>query len=240
MKLHIFKNPGQVSVALADWIINYIEEVLKTQDRFTWALSGGNSPKGLYELLGGSPYREKIPWSKMHFFWGDERFVPFDDPHNNGKMVYEVFLKNVPVPVDQIHYIRTDIAPEESAQEYEKILHQYFDNQNSSFDLVLLGLGEDGHTLSLFPHSPLIHEKKVWVKSFYLPEQEMYRITLTPSIVNRASRVAFLVNGKEKAFTLKQVIRGEFNPDKFPAQIIQASSGGLHWFIDEEAASFYS
>src|SRR5262249_45403092 len=158
-------------------------------------------------------------------FWGDERMVPFDDPRNNGKMAYRIFLKYVPVPSDQIHYIQTEIPPEESARQYEEMLHQYFDNKPSSFDLILLGLGDNGHTLSLFPHSPLIHEKKNWVKSYYLQEQSMCRITLTPPLVNQASRIVFLVTGNEKVAVLKKVLYGEFNPDEFPAQIIRPLTG---------------
>jgi 6-phosphogluconolactonase len=150
MNLHIYKDAEQVSAALAEWITNYIGEVLRTRDRFTWALSGGNSPKSLYELLPVLPYREKIPWSHLHLFWGDERFVSFDDPRNNGRMAYEAFIKHLPIPGSQVHYINTGLAPEESALQYENILKEYFDNKKTSFDLVLLGLGENGHTLSLF------------------------------------------------------------------------------------------
>lgn len=237
MQLHVEKNPEQLSNVLAEWICNYINEVLKNQDRFTWALSGGNSPKQLYALLAHSPYLEKIPWNKLHIFFGDERDVPFDDTRNNGKMAYETLLKQVPVPTSQIHYMRTDLKVEESAAEYEKTLHSYFDQTEKSFDLVLLGMGTDGHTLSLFPGQEIIHEKKKWVTTLYVPAQQMYRLTLTPFPVNQAARIAFLVTGQEKARTLKKVLYGGYDPDSFPSQIIKPQHGELHWFVDEDAAN---
>ncbi len=240
MQLHVYKNAEEFSHALAEWVTAYITEKLKKQDRFTWVLSGGNTPRALYQLLAAAPYKEKIPWAKLHLFWGDERAVPFTDDRNNAKMAYDTLLNHVPVPASQIHVMRTDIPPEQSAREYEKILEQYFPTGDSSlttFDLVLLGMGEDGHVLSLFPGTKGVHEEKARVISLFLPSQDMYRITLTKTIVNESACIAFLTTGANKAAALKEVLKGAYNPDRYPSQVIKPVHGELHWFTDEAAAA---
>jgi 6-phosphogluconolactonase len=236
MNITTLKNIDELSKKVAAWMTEYINAVLKKHDLFTLVLSGGSTPKKLFQLLATEEYKHKIDWSKVHFFWGDERYVPFTDERNNAKMAFENLLNHIPVKKEHIHIMQTDISPEESAVEYEKILHRYFGKSKHSFDLVLLGMGNDGHTLSLFPDTPFIHEKVKWTGSFYLDEQKMYRITLTPGIVNKASRIAFLVTGADKAVVLNQVMYGEHNADEYPSQIIQPYNGELYWFTDEAAA----
>lgn len=236
MELHRYKDGEALSQAAAKWIADRIAATLKKSDRFTIALSGGSTPKRLHQILAQSPYKEQIDWSKLHVFWGDERAVPFEDDRNNAKMAYDTLLNFVPVPGTQIHVMRTDITAEESASEYEKLLHQYFDKTPFSFDLVLLGMGDDGHTLSLFPGMPIVHEEKAWAKSFWLPAQDMSRITITKTITNKSAAVAFLTAGAAKAHALKEVLEGAYNPDKYPSQEIKPS-GELHWFVDEAAAA---
>lgn len=237
MELHIEKDTKALSASLAEWINNYIQQVLAKQDRFTFVLSGGSTPKALYALLAESPYKESIPWEKLHFFWGDERAVPFEDSRNNAKMCYDELLDKVPVKAENIHIMRTDITPEESATEYEKIVNAYFEGSETTFDFVLLGMGDDGHTLSLFPGTEVIHEQHALATSFFLQAQDMYRITLTAPVVNNAACVAFLAAGAGKAEVLKQVLKGERNVDLYPSQIIQPAKGQLHWFVDEAAAA---
>lgn len=237
MELHIEKDTKALSASLAEWINNYIQQVLAKQDRFTFVLSGGSTPKALYALLAESPYRESIPWEKLHFFWGDERAVPFEDSRNNAKMCYDELLDKVPVKAENVHIMRTDITPEESAAEYEKIMKSYFEGSETTFDFVLLGMGDDGHTLSLFPGTEVIHEQNALATSFFLQAQDMYRITLTAPVVNNAACVAFLAAGAGKAEVLKQVLKGEKNLDLYPSQIIQPVKGQLHWFVDEAAAA---
>jgi 6-phosphogluconolactonase len=151
MQLHILKNPTELSKAAAEWITSLVTKKLATSNRFCFLLSGGNTPKQLYQLLASDEFRNKIDWKKIHIFFGDERVVPFEDDRNNGKMAYDSLLSKVPIPKEQIHYIDTNKEPEQSAEDYERLLHQYFDNEESSFDLSLLGMGDDGHTLSVFP-----------------------------------------------------------------------------------------
>jgi len=237
MELHIEKDTKALSASLAEWINKYIQQVLASQDRFTFVLSGGSTPKALYALLAESPYKESIPWEKLHFFWGDERAVPFEDSRNNAKMCYDELLDKVPVKAENIHIMRTDITPEESAAEYEKIVKSYFEGSETTFDFVLLGMGDDGHTLSLFPGTEVIHEQNALATSFFLQAQDMYRITLTAPVVNNAACVAFLAAGAGKAEVLKQVLKGEKNVDLYPSQIIQPVKGQLHWFVDEAAAA---
>ena len=235
MQLHIY-NKGELIDELAKWIINYANGILYTNDRFTIALSGGETPKRLYQLLATDAYRNKIDWSKIHIFWGDERVVPFTDDSNNAKMAYENLLSKVDISPENIHIMPTDISPVRATEEYEKILHNYFDSTDNSFDLVLLGMGKDGHTLSLFPGFEVPAEKSNWVCAVYLEDQKMHRITLMPSIVNSSSAVIFLVTGDEKAKALQQVLKGQFEPVKYPAQLIRPANGELHWFVDENAA----
>lgn len=237
MDIHIANDAKHLSENLASWISNCVQEVLKGQDRFTFVLSGGSTPKQLYALLAGSPYNESIPWEKIHFFWGDERAVPFTDERNNARMCYDELLNKISIPEENIHVMRTDIAPEESAAEYQATLQKYFGDSENTFDFVLLGMGDDGHTLSLFPGTDVINETEKWVTAFFLPAQDMYRITLTAPVVNAAKFIAFMAVGAGKAETLKSVLEGEINLNKFPSQIIKPQKGQVHWFVDAAAAS---
>jgi len=237
MKLHIYKNQEDLANELALWMSAVIESTLQNQEFFTLALSGGETPQRLYKRLASPEFKEKINWNRVHLFWGDERAVPFNDHRNNAKMAYSLFIDRVGIPAAQVHAMRTDIEPVFAAKEYEKILHTYFDNTVTSFDLILLGLGEDGHTLSIFPGSPLLEaEEQNWVNAVYHEEQHMYRITLTPVIANRSSRIAFMVEGSNKAKIVKEVIEGNYSPSTLPAQLIKPENGELHWFLDKASA----
>ena len=235
MELIITKDIDELSEQVAAWMTIYIEAVLKKQNRFTLVLSGGSTPKKLYQLLASDKYKDKIKWDKLHFFWGDERFVPFTDDRNNAKMAFENLLNHVNVLKHQVRVMRTDIEPEAAAIEYENLLHEYFSNDKHTFDLALLGLGDDAHVLSLFPEYDIVKEKRNWVKAFYLEEQKMYRITLTPPVVNGSGRIAFLVSGKEKSTALQHILSDKHNPDLYPAQSIQPYNDQLYWWVDEPA-----
>lgn len=236
MKLIIKKDSEELSKDFAIWLTDYIGEKLKQQPRFTLVLSGGSTPKKLYQLLASDEFKYKIDWSKLHFFWGDERYVPLTDKRNNAKMAFDNLLNHVPVIKENIHIIRTDIEPAASVIEYETILHQYFPDKNKTFDLVLLGMGDNAHTLSLFPGYDVVNEKEKWVSTFNLEAQMMVRITLTAPVVNAAACVVFLVSGGDKAAAVQYVLAGEHDPDLYPSQIIQPFTGELNWWIDEAAA----
>lgn len=236
MKLHIFDNPEALSENLAEWICNLVEETLKEQQSFSLVLSGGGTPKTLYEKLASEKYKSRIDWERIRIFWGDERVVPFSDERNNAKMAFDLLLNHVNVPPSQVHIMRTDLEPNFAVTEYRKMLHTYFDSTHHSFDLVLLGMGDDGHTLSLFPGSQIIEDNLHWVNSVFNEQQEMYRITLMPVLVNKARKIVFMVDGEKKADVLKNVLEGKKDPAQLPAQLIVPETGELHWFLDKAAA----
>lgn len=238
MELHILNDINELSKNVADFIVENIQEVLKKKDRFAIALSGGSTPEKLHHLLASETYKNKIDWSRLHVFWGDERFVPFNDSRNNAKMVFDTLLNFVPVPKEQIHIMQTEnISPEKSAEAYEKILDQYFLKSPNTFDLIILGMGDDAHTLSLFPgKTEVIFEEKRQAVSLWLESQNMYRITLTHPIANKASVIVFLASGNKKAKALAHVLNGNYDPALYPSQIINPVNGELHWFVDKEAA----
>lgn len=225
----IFETSEDVCVALADWIEEKIAEVLESSDRFTFLLSGGSTPKRLYEILAE---KKNIEWNKVHFFWGDERFVPISDDRNNAKMAYETLLSKVDVSKEHIHIFNTKLSIETAINQYDEILGQYFSGE-FSFDLSLLGMGDDGHTLSLFPAGKLLTDNESRVASDDKPGEDIHRITLMPSIVNRSKYIVMLVTGKNKASMLKNVL--ELDP-YYPVNLIQPVNGELIWFLDKDAA----
>ncbi len=240
MNKEIFIDADHLCLGLAEWITSLIEETLTRKEHFGLVLSGGNTPKKLNLLLASTPYRERIDWKKIHVFWGDERAVPFDDDRNNARMAFDTLLNKVDIPADQIHIMDTSLPPDEAAARYEVLLQDYFGSPHmpgQTFDLVLLGMGDDGHTLSLFPGEPVIHEENSWVTSYFLKAQDMYRITLTKNIVNQAGHIVFMISGSGKAHALHELLEGEKNPDLYPSQVIVPSRGELHFFMDAAAAA---
>ena len=235
MNLNVYDSVDKLCDGMANWLIEIIGHTLELQEFFTVALSGGSTPKQLYKKLASKEFREKINWQRVHIFWGDERVVPFTDDQNNAKMAFENLLEHISIPRTQIHEMRTGIEPSFSAKEYQGILETYFKNTSKSFDLVLLGLGDDGHTLSLFPKTEISEDQHKWVAAVYNEEQKMYRITLLPSIVNKSSHIAFMVTGKSKSDILQKVLDGPYDPYTLPAQIINPSGGDIQWFLDKEA-----
>jgi 6-phosphogluconolactonase len=240
MNREVFKDADHLCEGLAEWMTSLIEETLSRQDEFALVLSGGNTPKKLHELLASSPYKERIDWKKIHIFWGDERAVPITDERNNARMAFDTLLNKVDVPKDQIHIMDTAFSPSEAAEKYQESLFEFFGSDRlpaQSFDLILLGMGDDGHTLSLFPGEPVIHEEKLWVTSFFLKAQNMHRITLTKSIVNQSNHIVFMISGGGKSQAVHEVLMGKRDPDKYPSQVIEPTQGELHFFMDEAAAS---
>ncbi len=240
MNIEIYKDNDHLARELAEWITSLIEETLRRKDSFSLVLSGGSTPKKLNHLLAASPFRERIDWKKVYIFWGDERAVPFEDERNNARMAFDTLLDRVAIPKEQIYIMDTSLSPDAAAMQYEEILNEYFGTDvlpAKTFDLVLLGMGDDGHTLSLFPGTPVIHEEKSWVAGYFLKVQDMSRITLTKNIVNHADHIVFMISGKDKARALREVIEGERNPDLYPSQVIIPTQGELHFFVDEPSAS---
>ncbi len=204
--------------------------------RFTVALSGGETPRRMYEILAGSPYTDRIHWKEVHVFWSDERCVSGDDLRNNSLMARHSLLDHVPIPPENIHPILCDVSPEQAAIAYEKELREFFSTSNPNFHLVFLGLGTNGHIASLFPHTSVLNEKERWVTDVYVKELEMFRVTFTAPYINQSGQVAFLVSGADKAQVLEDVLEGPYQPADLPAQLIRPA--GVHplWLVDKAAS----
>ncbi len=237
MQLHKYNTKNELILEFANWLIADIQQTLVNSDKYTIALSGGSTPTDLFKLLVSETYSKQINWQKIHVFWGDERDVPFDDDRNNAKHAFNILLSHVPIPANQIHVMETIFSADVAARKYDQLLHMYFDRKPNSFNLVMLGMGDDGHTLSLFPGTKVVNEDVKWVTAFFLEAQNMNRITITAPITNKAVNVCFLVAGKSKAPALKEVLFGAYQPNIYPSQRIKPTNGHLHWFIDADAAA---
>lgn len=228
-------------VKTANLIIESSKAAIARSDRFSFVLTGGSTPKGLYQMMASEEWRLKIDWSKTHLFWGDERFVPATDSQSNYKMAKEALLDALSIPAENIHRIVTEnTTPEVCANAYEEDIREFFKSPPGvfpAFDLVLNGMGSNRHTLSLFPGRPTLHEKKRMVVADFIPEVSMDRVTMTAPLVNAARRVMFLCSGKDKAEALQDVLYGPVNIDTKPAQAIQPKHGELLWLLDKDAAS---
>jgi len=203
------------------------------------ALAGGSTPRGLYRLLTGEPYRSEISWKHLRIFWGDERPVPPDHHESNFRMAEEALLSHVPVPAQQIFRIEGELPAEEAAARYEAVLREQFrltPGQVPEFDLVLLGMGPDGHTASLFPGTPAVSESHKLVAAPWVEKFHTHRVTLTPPVLNAAKHVVFLVSGQDKATVLQAVLEGPSDHARYPAQGIHPTSGHLVWLINHDAA----
>ena len=240
--LRVAANAQELSRFAAEQFVLRAIEAQREKELFTVVLAGGSTPKTLYELLANEnePYRAQLCWEKIHFFWGDERHVPPDDPDSNYRMAFETMLARVRVPSKNIHRIKGEIGDAgEAAHEYEETLVQFFrldKGQLPRFDLILLGMGSDGHTASIFPNSDVINEKERLVVAPWIEKLKSYRITLTPPVLNNASSVNFVVRGAEKANALREVLEGDYRPECFPAQIIRPMTRKTLWLADREAA----
>lgn len=232
------EDPDQLAAAVAEFIADLIHGTLDEAGSCKLALAGGDTPRATYEHLAKELRTSSGDLSGVDFYWGDERCVPLDDPQSNYRMARECLLDRLDLQEDQAHPIRCGQDPQRGANQYELELHKAFpDRDLPRFDLVLLGLGEEGHTASLFPGSPLLNESDRWVEAVQVESKDAWRVSLTAAAINASANVAFLVQGAEKAEAVRQVIAGDHDPMKWPAQAIQPSDGNLYWFLDEAAAS---
>ncbi len=237
MKINVFKNEDEVLNGLANYFVETAASSIATHGQFSVALSGGNSPKKLYELLASPSYKGKVEWSKVHFFFGDERYVPHTDPQSNYLMAKKALLEPLDLSYKQIFPIDTSLSPEDAAKKYTTDINYYFAGTDVRFDLILLGLGDNSHTASLFPHTPVLHDKTVSAKEVFLEDQQVFRITMTAPLINQAHHIAFLVYGEGKAVAVHHVIEDKEDIENYPAQLIKPQNGDLQWFLDKEAAS---
>ena len=210
---------------------------LSRQARWAVALSGGATPRAAYQRLAAPELARQVDWSRVHFFWGDERCVPPDHADSDYGMAREALLDHIPVPATNIHRMRGELDPAHAADDYQAELQRFFGPALPRFDLVWLGLGEDGHTASLFPGTAALHETQRWVVANWVERLKTWRLTLTPAVLNHAAQVTFLVSGSPKTQFLQAVMQGPYQPDVHPAQLVQPTSGHLLWLIDRAAAA---
>lgn len=240
--IQIVENSDAVSRSAAEMMVSLALETLKTKESFAVALSGGSTPKNMFSILASDEtLRNRMPWDRIHFFWGDERHVPPDHTDSNYRMTNETMLSRVPVPHENIHRIRAE-SPDagKAAEEYEQEIRGFFKlarGQLPRFDCVFLGIGPDGHTASLFPGTKALREQEQLVVSNWVDKFQSYRITMTVPVLNNSDIVIFLASGKEKAERLRTVLEGEKQTDLLPAQLIEPTHGKLLWLVDQEAAS---
>ncbi|AMJ64923.1 6-phosphogluconolactonase [Hymenobacter sp. PAMC 26628] len=237
MERHIFSSEDAVLGALAGYFVATADQAIAARGRFAVALSGGSSPKKLYELLASDAYRAQVAWSQVYFFFGDERTVPKTSPDSNYLMAKKALFDPLAIRPDHVFAIDTALAPAEAAAQYGVAIEEFFGDEPARFDLVLLGLGDNAHTASLFPHTPVLHDQSVGVKDVFVAELDTTRITLTAPLLNQARATAFLVYGAGKAIAVQQILQGPRDVDQYPAQLIAPAGGNVHWFLDEAAAA---
>lgn len=237
MNIHILESPDKVIEQIATDIVALANEKAGENGRFNWVLSGGSSPKKLYEILASDDFSEDFPWDKTYFFFGDERYVPSDDPDNNARMAREAMLNKLEVPADHIFAVNTAHSPNEAANDYAHRILEHFHLHEPVFDLILLGLGDDAHTASLFPHTRVLAETDALIKEVKMLKDHSWRITFTRPLINKAYQVFFLVYGEKKAQAVYQVLEGERYEFQFPAQFIKPVQGDVSWYIDEAAGA---
>jgi len=234
---HIFGTTKKLLAALADFVVVKARESIEHNGRFNLVLSGGSSPKQLYELLASGSYRDLIEWSKVYFFFGDERYVPLDHKDSNFLMAQGALFGPLRIHQNQIFEVNTALSPSEAAANYEQRIRHHFSNGVCRFDLILLGLGDNSHTASLFPHTSVLHERKALIKEIFVEEVKMYRITFTVPLINSAQTIAFLVFSESKAMAVFNILKNTLDIEKYPAQLVHPESGDVHWFMDEGAAT---
>ncbi len=239
-EIEIVKDAEALADRAAELFVSLAVESIAAQGWFSVALSGGSTPLKLYSRLRRPPYSIQIDWSKVHLFWGDERCVSPDHPDSNFNTAKLALIDHMPVPVTNIHRIQAELEPTQAALSYERELKDFFVGESlPRFDLILLGLGEDGHTASLFPGSPALSEQVHWVVSVehqQPPPPLVSRITLTLPVLNACRSAVFLVSGAGKASRLAQVLLGPHQPEKLPSQAVQPRDGLLIWLVDQPAA----
>ncbi len=236
----VVANPAALAEQAAERFVEAQAKGLGESGRFSVALSGGATPQGLYARLAAEPFRSRVDWGRVRVFWGDERCVPPDRPDSNYRLAQELLLSRVPIRPENIYRMRGEAADQDlAAAEYAGELQTAFGLKRGEppcFDLILLGMGADGHTASLFPHSPALREMTRLAVAVYVEAVKGYRLTLTLPVLNNAAGVLFLVSGSDKAGRLRSVLTGKPSPDA-PASLVRPERGTLHWIVDRAAAT---
>ncbi len=244
LRIKYYVEPDGAALAgrAAQYLTEMVGEAVAAQGRARIAISGGSTPKAAFHLLAdpAQPWRGRMPWDQLDLYWVDERTVPPDDPESNYRMTREALLDHVPLRPAQVHRMEGELEPEVAASRYESELRNSLRLEGAEsprFDLVALGMGDDGHTASLFPHTAAIHEMNRLVTANHVPQKDTWRITLTWPVINHASSVFFLIGGADKAERVREVFMGPRDPERLPSQLIWPSSGILTLFLDKAAAA---
>lgn len=243
-KIEILPDGAAIAGRASEYFLKSATEAVRDRGTFTVALAGGSTPKALYSLLTGDQLREKLPWDKMQIFFGDERHVPPDHPDSNYRMANETLLSKAPLKPEQIHRIKAELADtEEAAREYEQTIQRVFQLKSGElprFDLILLGMGDEGHTLSLFPGTTALRDNGRLVVRTWVGKLFTERITCTAPVANNAALVLFMITKADKACALKAVLEGPTEPEQLPSQLIHPKHGDLIWLIDAAAGAMLS
>ena len=234
-KIHAYPNKEQMVTATTERVINEIGQAIQERGLCNMALAGGNTPREIYSTLADDPYRDRVDWDRLHLFWGDERMVPPEHEDSNFRMVKETLLDHVRIPDGNVHRIRGEVAPEQAAQEYAELLHNHFKPDSLCFDIILLGIGEDGHIASLFPGTEAVEECKLYTVAVFVPRLDTWRVTLTFPVLNAAKDILFLAAGKSKSEIVQRIISIKEPAKEFPASMVNPENGTLHWMLDSEA-----
>lgn len=232
--IQVVANPAAIAEAAAEKIISAAADAIPRRGGFSIALSGGSTPKTLFQLLATDPFSKRIGWKNWHIYFGDERCVPPAHPDSNFRMASEALLDHVAVPADHIHRMKGEIEPEKAAMEYGQLLKQNF--ADGGLDVVLLGMGDDGHTASLFPHTAALVETHHRCVANYVEKLNAWRITMTAPFINRAGQIIVMVSGSAKAKRIEQALQGPPDPQNLPIQMIAPTDGQIVWLMDAAAA----
>ena len=234
----VFSGKDALVAGTAEWILSACGEAIANRGACSIAFSGGSTPRALYRLLASDPWRKRFDWSRIELFQVDERAVPIDHPDSNFGMIERELLRSVQIPQNNVHRMRTELGAQAAAEEYESQLRRSFVAAAvPQFDVLLLGMGEDGHTASLFPGTEALHETSRLVLGYTVVKLNAPRITLTFPVINQGRKVLFLVSGESKAAILREVFEGESPELRYPAAMVEPTSGLLYWHLDSEAAS---
>lgn len=238
--IKVFPTTEAVCQAAMEQFMALAIENIAAKGSFVVALSGGRTPNQLYDLMALPENAGMIDWKNIFFFWGDERYVPQDNKENNSLQARQHLLDKVSVPEGNIFRIPINGDHEADAKRYEQTIRSFFKGEPPVFDLIFLGMGDEGHTASIFPGSPLLKEQAALVKDVYVEVKQMQRISFTPALINAAKEIMFVITGQEKAPALKEVLEGNFDPQLYPAQIIKPVIGKITWLLDEAVSRLLS
>ena len=240
-RVHVEESLAAVAAGAAEAFVRLARQAREMGKPFRVALSGGSTPRLLYGLLASETFRDQADWQNVQFFFGDERWVPHTHPDSNYKLAKDELFSKLDVDPSNVYPMPTEnLSPEEAAAQYEATLREAFnvpDGEVPHFDLIFLGMGDDGHTASLFPHTAVLREDKELVAALYIEKLASHRITLTPPVLTSAAEVIFLVTGVSKAHALREVLQGEYNPEEYPSQLLRNARGKVTWLLDKAAAS---